>query len=241
MATKKFLDQSAGDYHSAIVKGWENLYEKKREYLYQKLRPFHKGDLALELGPADGIMTQKLAKDFKKIIMVDGSQDFLDQAKKKIKSKHIESVCALFEDFETNLKFDTIFMTHILEHLDDPIKVLKNAREWLRPGGHVLISVPNANSIHRLIGVKMGLLAEKDSLNEQDKLLGHKRIYTPELLRQHVRSAGLKEIYFGGIMLKPISNRQIEEQWSKEMIDAFFAAGEDMPELCSEINLIATK
>jgi hypothetical protein len=42
-------------------------------------------------------------------------------------------------------------------------------------------------------------------------------------------------------MIKPLSNRQIEEQWSDEQIKAFFDLGDDMPEYCSEIFLIAEK
>lgn len=240
-STQEFLEQSAADYHNKIVHGWQNLYQKKREHLYQNLKQYIIPDRALELGSADGIMTQKLCHNFKEITVVDGSASFLQQVRENVEANNLQLVHSLFEDYSTDEKFNTIFMTHILEHLDNPVGVLRRSQEWLAAGGRLLIAVPNANSLHRLVGVKMGMLLHKDALNEQDILLGHQRVYTPELLKQHVREAGFNLTHFGGVMVKPISNRQIEQQWSDELIDAFFALSEDMPELCSEIYIVAEK
>lgn len=235
----KFLEKSASLYHNTIIKDWEKLYEKKREYLFSILKKHHVPGKALELGSADGIMTARLCKEFEKVTVVDGSDIFLSRIKETLKADNVELRCSLFEKFTTEERYNTIFMTHILEHLDNPVAVLKRSKQWLAENGHILIAVPNANSIHRHIGVKMGMLPENDALNEQDKILGHQRVYTPELLKQHIEEAGLKTKHFGGIMLKPISNRQMEKDWSEELIDAFFALGEDMPELCSEIYIVA--
>ncbi|MFN4973372.1 MAG: class I SAM-dependent methyltransferase [Bacteroidota bacterium] len=239
--SKEFLEQSADLYHNDIVKGWEKLYHMKRERMFQTLKKWHVGKKGLELGSADGIMTQKLCSEFEELTVIDGSELFLDQLLKKVQSPNIKVVCSLFEEYSTNEKYDTIFMTHILEHLDDPTLVLKKAKEWLSEKGRIIIAVPNANSLHRLIGVKMGMLEKTDSLNSQDIKLGHRRVYSPDLLKQHVTDAGLRVVHFGGQMIKPLSNRQIEEQWSDEQIKAFFDLGDDMPEYCSEIFLIAEK
>ena len=42
--------------------------------------------------------------------------------------------------------FDLVTMAHVLEHLPDPVDYLRNLREkWMKPGGHLLIEVPNLN------------------------------------------------------------------------------------------------
>lgn len=239
-SAEEFLQQSAAVYHNSILSGWENLYQLKRQKLFLTLRPHHVPGHGLELGSADGIMTEKLLPDFETLTVVDGSQTFLDQIRARITSPKLKLVHSLFETFQPERKYSTIFMTHIIEHLDDPVGVLRKARGWLAPGGRILIAVPNAKSLHRYIGVKLGMLERTDAFNEQDVALGHKRVYTPEMLRAHVLEAGLTTIKIGGLMVKPLSNRQIEKQWSEDLIEAFFALSEDMPDLCSEIYVVAS-
>lgn len=235
-----FLDRSSSSYHSEILNGWEKLHQKKQEYLYLTLRQYSSPGQALELGSADGTMTAMLCRDFDRVVVVDGSTIFLEQVKSRLNATNVILVHSLFEDFVPPEPCDSIFMTHILEHLDDPVAILRRSQQWLAPNGKLLIAVPNADSLHRLVGVKMGLLPAKDALNQQDVLLGHQRVYTSELLRSHIHQAGFEVEHFGGVMVKPLSNRQIEQQWSDELIAAFFALGEDFPELCSEIYAIAT-
>lgn len=38
---------------------------------------------------------------------------------------------------------------HVLEHLPDPLAVLHRMREWLRPGGELIVGVPNIHSAMR--------------------------------------------------------------------------------------------
>jgi SAM-dependent methyltransferase len=51
----------------------------------------------------------------------------------------------LFDHSEAGL--DAAVMWHVLEHLDDPPAALATVRAWLRPGGLLLIGVPNLASL----------------------------------------------------------------------------------------------
>lgn len=42
--------------------------------------------------------------------------------------------------------FDAACAFHVVEHLEDPVGELRRVREVLRPGGHLLVEVPNAQS-----------------------------------------------------------------------------------------------
>lgn len=43
-------------------------------------------------------------------------------------------------------ELDAVVLWHVLEHVDDPLAVLERLATWVRPGGMLLIGVPNAAS-----------------------------------------------------------------------------------------------
>lgn len=44
-------------------------------------------------------------------------------------------------------RFDVIVLNHVIEHLDDPIVVLRDLSTMLAPGGEILIATPNPESL----------------------------------------------------------------------------------------------
>jgi 2-polyprenyl-3-methyl-5-hydroxy-6-metoxy-1,4-benzoquinol methylase len=201
-------------------------------FRYESIRQFFVGANGLELGPAEGEMTRFLINDFESLTVVDAANDLLEMIPAH---EGLTKVNSLFEEFETDQRFDCIVMDHILEHVDDPAALLDRVKQWLSPGGRVVIGVPNANSIHRLVATKMGLLDGPSSLNERDLQVGHRRVYTMDSLRQEVEESGFDVLKMGGVFLKPLSNKQIEDGWSDEMIDGFFKLGVDLPFYSAEI------
>jgi 2-polyprenyl-3-methyl-5-hydroxy-6-metoxy-1,4-benzoquinol methylase len=49
---------------------------------------------------------------------------------------------------------DVVSLWHVLEHLDDPRAALVQIRGWLRPGGFLLVGVPNLASLQAVIGAE---------------------------------------------------------------------------------------
>jgi len=210
-------------------------------YCFLTLKDYFRGKLCLELGCADGLMTQLLVNFFEKVVAVDGSAKFCEITRDKVKADNLEVVCSLFEELELSEKFDTIIMAHILEHIKNPCLIMKIAKNWLKDDGVILIDVPNANSIHRQVGMKMGLLKRIDELNELDKKLGHRRVYTWKSLQDDINQASLKVKRIGGIFLKPLTNAQIETWFTQEMMDAFYELGKEYPEVAAEIYAVCEK
>lgn len=219
-------------------KNW-GFYTKIVELSYRSIKPFFQPGNVLEIGPADGEMTRMLVTDFDQITVVDAAKKYVDKVIKL--NPKITGYTSLIEDFDTDKRFDIIIMSHLLEHLQKPIKVLEKVKNFLKPAGRLIIIVPNANSLHRQVGVKMGLLQKTAQLNDADISVDHKRVYTRALLRKHILKAGLNIKSMGGIMLKPLSNQQIEKQWTIEQIEAFYQLGKDYPALCSELYIVCTK
>lgn len=205
-------------------------------FRYHVDRQFFVGTSVLELGPADGVMTNLLLESFDRVTVVDGSPSLLEAIPEH---PRLTKVCALFEDFAPRTQFDTILLEHVLEHVDRPVTLLKSAKNWLVKGGVLIAGVPNARSIHRLAAVKMGLLEHPAALNERDVSQGHRRVYTVDGLVADFEAAGLQVAETGGLFLKPLSHKQIEEQWTDSMISAFFELGREIPEFAADIYAVA--
>lgn len=206
-------------------------------FRFSTLLPYLRGKSCLELGSAEGVMTRLLAPNFDSLTVVEGAPQ-LAAAIPALPNTDV--VCCLFEDFSPSQTFDSIVLEHVLEHVNDPVDLLLKAQEWLSPGGRMLIGVPNAESLHRLAAVKMGLLASPTTLNARDLAVGHRRVYSLSTLRADLDQAGLKIEQYEGVFLKPVSNAQIEDSWSEEMIVAFYELGKDFPTLCAEIMVVAS-
>jgi 2-polyprenyl-3-methyl-5-hydroxy-6-metoxy-1,4-benzoquinol methylase len=62
----------------------------------------------------------------------------------KIFSERVENV----KDMQSS-SVDLITMFHVIEHVEDPVRVLRQLANWLAPGGVLAIETPNIDSIDR--------------------------------------------------------------------------------------------
>jgi 2-polyprenyl-3-methyl-5-hydroxy-6-metoxy-1,4-benzoquinol methylase len=79
------------------------------------------------------------------------------------------------------VKFDIVTMWATLEHLPEPKRHLKRAKELLKPGGLLFVSVPNYSGISQKIIGKWDRYVGTDHLN----------YFTPAVLRSTVEHAGM--------------------------------------------------
>lgn len=222
---------------AAVSRYAQGANEYTIKYSFDIFRRYLQGKTLLEMGPAEGVMTDLLAELPFEMTVVEGSSLFC----KALKQRHpkIEVIESLFENYQPAKTFDNIVLGHVLEHVEDPVMILKQVKKWLGRGGRVMAAVPNSRSLHRQAAVIMGLLDKEDSLNEADRHHGHRRVYSPESFRANFMQAGLKVEIFGGYWLKPLSNAQIEETWNDEMFQAFMQLGERYPDIAGEIYVVA--
>ena len=77
--------------------------------------------------------------------------------------------------------FDVVSAFHVLEHVPDPVAVVRRMLDWLAPGGIAIIEVPNAG------GLGAWLFGRAWSGLELPRHLSH---FTPESLSRAVEQAG---------------------------------------------------
>lgn len=206
-------------------------------YRYQTMKPWLKGPQGLEMGPADGQMTRNLVDDFEHLTVLDGSAELLAQVPE---ASNLEKVHSLFEEFTPDRAYDTIILDHILEHVEDPVSIMRLAMRWLAADGRLMLGVPNGRSLHRLAAVPMGLLSHPCQLNPRDLAQGHRRVYTIDTFRADIEAAGIHVQHMGGVFIKPLSNQQIQEQWTVQMMDAYFEVGKQLPDITADLFAVCT-
>jgi 2-polyprenyl-3-methyl-5-hydroxy-6-metoxy-1,4-benzoquinol methylase len=226
--TKEQLDEIAARYHQSDAipdKAIEDALQLHTlAWFREQLQPSRS---VLELGYGEGIVTEDLVKTGKKVTQVEGSARLVDEVRQRYGTK-VTCVHAMFEEFETDELFDAVVASHVLEHVDDPIAVLRRMRSWIRPDGRILIIVPNSESIHRRLAVLMNLQPRLDSLSPRDHLVGHQRVYSLEGLVSDVHAANLDVLSARGFFFKPLPNSMMLE-FSPELIDAMNRLATEMP------------
>lgn len=227
------LDQ----YEFSTKDGFNAILIKLR---HEELKKYFIGTSCLELGCADGEGTKLLIDHFERIVAVDGSKKLIDRAKKEILNLKVSFIHSYFETLQLQESFDTVLLLHILEHVDDPVGILKQAKKFVRKGGKIILDVPNAMSIHRQVGVLMGMIDTVYTLNSADLSIGHKRVYDRVLLMKDIHKAALHIESWGGIFLKPFSNKQMHKYFDSKAIHAFNELGRCYPEIAAEIYVVCT-
>lgn len=220
-----------------------------------------KGSSLLDMPCGDGMLTKMFTSRFERVVGVDASLSHLKEAKKLC--PEVEFHHALIEDLEIDEKFDSVFLLDILEHVQDPIEVLKKASSFLKKNGQMIIHVPNSNAINRRLAVKMGTLKTCDELSPFDiNVAGHRRSYTIETLEKDIVEAGLQVTKTGGVFYKMLSTPQMDwflkngewdsghgwgrtgvtaKDWKAEFCRASYELGLEQPEDCNIIYSCATK
>ena len=206
---------------------------------------FVKGNL-LEMGSYKGTFTKRFLPFFDDISCIEASSDAIDIAKNELKGKKINFYNDLFENVVLPQKYNNIILTHVLEHLDNPIFVLKKIKnEWLAKNGKLFLVCPNANAASRQIAVKMGLISHNSAVTDAEREHGHNITYSLKTLEQHAKRAGLNIINREGIFFKALANFQWDRLLqtdivSAEYLEGCYELGKNYPDLCSSIFLLCS-
>jgi methionine biosynthesis protein MetW len=109
-------------------------------------------------------------------------------------------VCGSLEDPELPFEaasFDLVVLADVLEHVADPAAGLARACTWCRPGGAVLVSVPNVAHWHARLTLLRGRWPQEQSGTFDES---HLRWFTRESLRALLLDAGLREVELHAIV-----------------------------------------
>lgn len=216
-------------------------------YMLRAYKSFRRPGSALELGSFKGDFTRRLIGEYAPITCVEASGEAIAQARIAFTDDEVTLVQGSFEDVALPEQYDNIFLTHVLEHLDDPVGTLRRINgEWLSKDGRLFLCCPNANAPSRQIAAHMGILSHNAVITAAETEHGHRITYSLDTLERDARAAGLRIVHRSGIFFKALANFQWDQLLrtdiiSQDYLDGCYALGQKYPDLCSSIYLICER
>src|SRR5271167_1920563 len=221
-------------------------FDVMHPYMIRSFDPFFNPGSLLELGSFKGDFTKRFLIRFDDVTCVEASAAAIEQARQKLGDK-VTFVHSTFETATLARRYDNVVLTHVLEHLDDPVRILKRINdEWLAERGRLFLVCPNANAPSRQIAVKMGLISHNAAVTPAEADHGHRRTYSLDTLERDAVAAGLKVVYRSGIFFKALANFQWDRLLqtdivSSEYLEGCYQLGQQYPDLCSSIFLLCER
>ncbi len=176
-------------YEKGGIGGWF------RRYRDQKIFRLLKGEshLVIDLGCGEGITLEAMIKTFtrKRCFGIE-----LDRENAKTcRSLDLPVVNGSIYDLSLRSRSaDDCLLTDVLEHLEDPEKALGEIHRILKPGGRLIIVIPNDRNFFwsRLLCLKW-----KEAFHDS----GHVRQWRPKAMEILLKKMGFRVIYRGNIPL----------------------------------------
>ena len=174
--TPEALDRYARDYYLSDEVADIDI-EERAQRLSAPTVAAHVGDArrVIDMGYGTGEMARELLGRGIAAEVVEGSPLLAAQARERHPGLVVHE--AMFESWAPGPVYDAVLALHVMEHVDRPRDLMARVRGWLRPGGAVVVVVPNRESLHRRLAVRMGIQGRLDDLSARDQLVGHLRVY----------------------------------------------------------------
>jgi S-adenosylmethionine-dependent methyltransferase len=179
---------------------------------FLSVKPAIKPLRALDLGCGTGSAAVRLARLGIEVTLLDSSPAMLDLARRKIVDAGVSNKITihqgdaghLTEMFESE-SFDIVLCHNVLEYVDDPDAVLRNA-EHVMSGATAILSVLVRNQAGEALKAALqagDLVAAEQNLNAEwghESLYGGKiRLFTPAALELTLKNASLRIIARRGV------------------------------------------
>lgn len=220
-----------------------------RKYMMRAFLPFISdfGGKALEMGCNKGEFTEILVDHFKDITVLEAAKSLVEYTQNRVGEK-AKIINTTFEEYDSEEKYDYVFLMHTLEHLDNPVEILQKVDSWLSENGKLFLVCPNANAPSRQIAVKMGLITHNAAVTQAEEEHGHRITYSLDTLERDAVAAGLKVVHRTGIFFKPLANYQFdkllemkEEIISEGYLEGCYQLGMIYPDLSASIMLVCER
>jgi SAM-dependent methyltransferase len=164
-------------YGPAVTRFLNALYNLRVSH-WARLKP--SGGSVLEIGCGSGLMLAAFRRRGWRVLGIERNEAAAEIGRQAF---HVEIVSSPIEALPPEARFDLILMFQVLEHIGDPVGLLRECAKRLLPGGHLVANVPNFSSWQsNFAGANWFHLDVPRHLNH----------FTPETLESALERGGLR-------------------------------------------------
>jgi SAM-dependent methyltransferase len=227
----------------------EKFREKRVKEIVSRLR-LANGNYILEVGPGPN-----------PIFPIEGlslSVDFIEPIEKFVKKLErdprlkIPKIRIMRGTLEENLpfsfenKYDLVILSSVLHEFVNPSENLMGIYKAMKPGGKLLVVVPNNQSVHRLIGLAAEITKSFDQLTSTEMLMSQTISFSLETLENFLVGHGFRIIENFSSFLKILPHAKMAELCEAGIItnkelDFFYEISMHIPGYCAEIFTVVEK
>ena len=205
------MDSYVRDYESLPYESIQEEFRKVElvkvldEFLWQSL---------VEVGCGNNSITTYL-KDFKRAVIIEPVKELLE--KNLLKSESDERLSGFhgyltqFEQ-ESNEKFDVCVLSSLLHEISNQSEMLIDCWNLLNPGGTLVVNVPNAMSLHRILAVNKGLINSVFEISQtQRRMQQLSPPFSTESLEHLIRRSGFSIQRIYTVIPKPFDHQSMSD------------------------------
>jgi SAM-dependent methyltransferase len=214
--TKRYVAQYEGDEWFERV-----LVDARRSQVLESLAR-HPHQNVLEVGCGMEPFFANVAA-FDAWTIVEPSHAFVEHAREAAAPREgVRAIEGFLEDVAPTLaseRFDFIVVSSLLHEVPDPARLLASLRSLSTERTVLHLNVPNVRSMHRLLALEMGLIADLFEKSEMEKKFQRTSRYDQATLRAACEAAGFEVVREATYYVKPFTHRQMEKIIDTQIVD----------------------
>ncbi|HLC49521.1 MAG TPA: class I SAM-dependent methyltransferase [Candidatus Andersenbacteria bacterium] len=141
----------------------------------------------LDIGCGSGMITKEIANKGFQVKGIDFSKTAVEKARAAGVPAEVVDLDDGIPDGDNT--YDVVLAGDIIEHVFDPMSVIREASRVVKPGGYFLVTIPNDVSVMVRIKTLLGI-SYQEVMYRRSGIYKHHTFFTLELLRYMLRKAG---------------------------------------------------
>jgi SAM-dependent methyltransferase len=121
----------------------ENYWYRRHLAVYEWIGARVIGARVIDMACGEGYGSEVLSRSAASVVGVDANPDAHEHARLRYRRQNLSFERGMVENYGEPGSFDAVVFLQTIEHVQDPVAVLRHFRSLLAPGGTAYVSTPN--------------------------------------------------------------------------------------------------